>query len=146
MSGVNKVILIGNLGKDPETNQTPAGISVTKFPIATSETYKDQKSGEKKEIVEWHNLVLWRGLSEISSKYLKKGDKVYIEGKMRTRSWEKDGITRYTTEVVVDSMTMLTPKGSGGASTNGQAAGPANQVNHPEMIVQEKDGGDDLPF
>lgn len=109
MSGVNKVILVGRLGKDPESRNLESGKQVVNFSLATSETYKDQ-SGNKKEITEWHNISMWDGLAGIAEKYLKKGEMVYVEGKLKTRSWEKDGITRYTTEVVVDSMTMLTPK------------------------------------
>src|ERR1044071_9687517 len=114
MSGVNKVILVGRLGKDPEVRNLDNGATVANFTIATSESYKDRTTGEKKEITEWPNIVLWRGLAEISQKYLHKGDMVYIEGKLRTRSWEKEGITRYTTEIVADNMTMLSTKGSGG--------------------------------
>ncbi len=107
MSGVNKVILVGRLGKDPEVRNLDNGATVANFTVATSESYKDKTTGEKKEITEWHNIVLWRGLAEVAQKYLHKGDMVYIEGKLRTRSWEKEGVTRYTTEVVGDNMTML---------------------------------------
>ena len=109
MSGsINKVILIGNLGKDPEIRHLESGVSVANFPIATSEVYKDRKTGERVSQTEWHNIVLWRGLAEVSEKYLKKGDKVYIEGKMKTRSWQdQEGNNRYTTEVVGDNLTML---------------------------------------
>lgn len=152
MSGVNKAILIGNLGKDPETNHTSSGISVTKFPLATSETFKDQKTGERQERTEWHNIILWRGLSDIGSKYLKKGDKVYIEGKLRTRSWEKDGVTRYTTEVVADAMTMLSPKSHGGNGTTGTNGTNGIQetdqapASVPSSMVPANNGSDDLPF
>src|SRR3990170_5079357 len=115
MSGVNKVILVGRLGKDPEVRNLENGVSVANFTMATSETYKDRTTGEKKEATEWHNIVLWRGLAEVSQKYLHKGDLVYIEGKLRTRSWEKEGVTRYTTEIVADNMNMLGSRG-GGAS------------------------------
>ena len=118
MSGVNKVILVGRLGKDPEVRNLDNGAAVANFTIATSESYKDKTTGEKKEITEWHNVVLWRGLAEISQKYLHKGDMVYIEGKLRTRSWEKEGVTRYTTEIVADNMTMLNT-GRGGAWSGG---------------------------
>lgn len=107
MAGVNKVILIGRLGKDPETKTLENNLSVSNFSIATSESYKDRTTGEKKEVTEWHSIVAWRGLSEIVQKYLHKGDQVYIEGKLCTRSWEKDGITRYTTEVIAENLTML---------------------------------------
>jgi single-strand DNA-binding protein len=100
MSGVNKVILVGRLGKDPEVRNLENGATVANFTMATSETYKDKTTGDRKEITEWHNIVLWRGLADIAAKYLHKGDQVYIEGKLRTRSWEKEGVTRYTTEII----------------------------------------------
>jgi single-strand DNA-binding protein len=118
MSGVNKVILVGRLGKEPEVRNLDNGAAVANFTIATSESYKDRTTGEKKEVTEWHNIVLWRGLAEIAQKYLHKGDLVYIEGKLRTRSWEKDGVTRYTTEVVADNMTMLGSRGNSGGGGN----------------------------
>ncbi|MEQ8238997.1 MAG: single-stranded DNA-binding protein [Cyclobacteriaceae bacterium] len=155
MSGVNKAILVGRLGKDPEVRHLENGATVANFSIATSETYKDKNTGERKELTEWHNIVLWRGLADVAEKYLKKGDMVYIEGKLKTRSWDKDGITRYTTEVVGDNMTMIggTPNsgsGNGGAMNEGgqsrqepqytesHATQPANQ--------QPTDVTDDLPF
>ncbi len=107
-SSINKVILIGNLGKDPEIRHLESGVSVSNFSIATSEVYKDRKTGERVSQTEWHNIVLWRGLAEVSEKYLKKGDKVYIEGKLKTRSWQdQEGNNRYITEVVGDNLTML---------------------------------------
>src|SRR5690606_21709179 len=123
MSGVNKVILVGRLGKDPEVRNLDNGVSVANFTMATSETYKDRTTGEKKETTEWHNIVLWRGLAEVSQKYLHKGDLVYIEGKLRTRSWEKEGVTRYTTEIVADNMTMLGSRGGGNAGGGGSDYG-----------------------
>ncbi|HIO58675.1 MAG TPA: single-stranded DNA-binding protein, partial [Flavobacteriales bacterium] len=106
------VILVGHLGKDPEIRYTPSEIAVCSFSIATSETFKDRNSGERKSLTEWHNIVLWRGLAETSEKYLRKGSQVYIEGKLKTRKWsDKDGITRYTTEIVADVMQMLDKKG-----------------------------------
>ena len=105
---INKVILIGNLGKDPEVRHLEGGVAVCNFSIATGETYKDRNSGEKVTHTEWHNIVLWRGLAEVAEKYLKKGAKIYIEGKLRTRSWQdQEGNTRYTTEILGDNMTML---------------------------------------
>ena len=110
MAGVNKVILIGNLGKDPEVKYLESNVAVARFPLATNEVWKD-KNGEKKEHTEWHNIVLWRGLAELSEKYLHKGDRIYVEGRLRTRSWDdKDGNKRYTTDVIADNMTMLTAK------------------------------------
>lgn len=112
MSGVNKVILIGNLGKDPEVRTIEGGTKVANFPIATTESYKD-KNGNRQEQTEWHNIVLWRGIAEIAEKYLKKGATIYVEGKLRTRQWEsKEGEKRYTTEVIADSFTMLGKKDS----------------------------------
>ena len=138
MAGVNKVILVGRLGKDPELRTLENGASVVNFTMATSETYKDKKTGEKKEITDWHNIVLWRGLAEIAGKYIRKGDMVYIEGKMRTRSWEKDGVTRYTTEVIGDNMTMLSTKG--GANSN------ASDETTAANAEASSNGSDDLPF
>ena len=103
---VNKAILIGNLGKDPEVKFMPNGEAVCNFSIATSESWTD-KSGAKQEKTEWHNIVMFRKVAEIAGKYLKKGSTVYLEGKLQTRSWEKDGVTRYSTEVIADNMKML---------------------------------------
>jgi single-strand DNA-binding protein len=152
MSGVNKVILVGRLGKDPEVRNLENGAAVANFSIATSETYKDRTTGEKKEITEWHNIVAWRGLADITQKYLRKGDMVYIEGKLRTRSWEKDGITRYTTEIVADNMNMLTPRTSGGNTTGnnggGYGGGYSNDApTESRMAAPTIDTStDDLPF
>lgn len=145
MSGVNKVILIGRLGKDPEVRSLESGVMVANFTLATSEVYRDRNSGERKETTEWHNIVMWRNLAEIAQKYLHKGDMVYIEGKLRTRSWEKDGVTRYTTEVVADNMTMLTPRGSSNAPSaeNTPASKPAAENFTP---MPETGATDDLPF
>lgn len=146
MSGVNKVILIGRLGRDPEIRNLESGVPVANFTMATSETYRDRTTNEKKEVTEWHNIVLWRGLAEIAQKYLHKGDMVYIEGKLRTRSWEKEGVTRYTTEIVADNMTMLSPKASGGGSGNDSGYASANKGSGPENLPAETGGSDDLPF
>lgn len=155
MAGVNKVILVGRLGRDPEVRHLESGAAVASFSIATSETYKDRTTGEKRESTEWHNIVLWRGLAEIAEKYLKKGDQVYIEGKLRTRSWEKDNITRYTTEIVGDNMNML---GSGSQSSSGSPvpmpteedlSSSAPSTNTPSSTTApavESDVTDDLPF
>src|ERR1700757_5221974 len=106
MSGINKVILIGHLGKDPELRTLDGGVSVTSFPLATSESFN--KDGQRVEQTEWHNIVMWRGLVDQAAKFLQKGKLVYIEGKLRTRSFEdKDGIKKYTTEVVAENFTML---------------------------------------
>jgi single-strand DNA-binding protein len=121
MASVNKVILVGNLGRDPEVRYMPNGEAVANFSIATTENWKD-KSGVKQEKTEWHNIVMYRRLAEIAGEYLKKGRPVYIEGRLQTRKWEKDGVTRYSTEIIGDQMQMLGSKdggGSGGASYDG---------------------------
>jgi len=106
MSGINKVILIGHLGKDPEMRTLDGGVSVTSFPLATSEIFN--KDGQKVEQTEWHNIVMWRGMADVAGKFLQKGKLVYIEGKLRTRSFEdKEGIKKYTTEIIADNFTML---------------------------------------
>ena len=144
MSGVNKVILVGRLGKDPEVRNLENGASVANFTMATSESYKDKTTGEKKEVTEWHNIVLWRGLAEIAAKYLHKGDMIYVEGKLRTRSWEKEGVTRYTTEIVGDNMTMLSTRRDGGSSTDNRPSGAAQ--GSPSPAESKSDSTDDLPF
>lgn len=117
---VNKVILIGNLGKDPEVRYTPSGTAVANFSLATSENFKD-RDGNRQEKTEWHNIVAWRQLAEICGKYLHKGKQVYIEGKLTTRKWQgRDGIERYTTEIVADTMQMLGRAGEGSGSGQGQ--------------------------
>ncbi len=112
MSGsVNKVILIGNLGKDPEIRSIDTGVKVASFALATSETYTDKTSGERKELTDWHDIVVWRGLAEVVEKYLKKGMKVYVEGKLRKKSWtDKESNIRYNTEIVADQLTILSSK------------------------------------
>jgi single-strand DNA-binding protein len=142
MSGVNKVILIGRLGKDPEVRNLESGATVVNFTMATTETYKDKTTGERKEITEWHNIVLWRGIAEVAAKYLHKGDLVYIEGRLRTRSWEKEGVTRYTTEIIGDNMTMLSTRPAGSAE---RAAAPAPAYNNPVESTPDA-ATDDLPF
>ncbi|NQT77629.1 MAG: single-stranded DNA-binding protein [Bacteroidetes bacterium] len=141
MAGINKVILVGNLGKDPEVRTLENGTKVANFTLATSETYKT-KDGQKVTQTEWHNIVLWRGLAEIAERYMKKGNQVYIEGKIKTRSWDdKDGNKRYTTDIVGDNLTML----GGRKDTNEADAGPASVQDKPpdNNVSDEKD---DLPF
>lgn len=153
MSGVNKVILIGNLGADPEVRHLQNGATVANFRIATSETYKDRQTGEKREQTEWHNIVAWRGLGEITEKYLRKGSKVYVEGKLRTRTWQdRDGNTRYTTEVHAEEMTLL-DRPSGERQDMGGATAPASAAPAPRAAepVGAAPAGlphemDDLPF
>jgi single-strand DNA-binding protein len=138
MAGVNKVILLGNLGKDPEVRYLEGGTAVANFTLATSETYKDRTSGERKSITEWHNVVVWRGLAEIAEKYLKKGSQVYIEGKLRSRQWQdKDGNNRYTTEIVADTMQMV-GKRDDNASNESTPSSPD--------IENNNEVDDDLPF
>ena len=122
--GINKVILVGNLGRDPETRYMPSGGAVTNVSIATSKGWKDRDSGEQKERTEWHRIVFFNKLAEIAGEYLKRGSKVYIEGELRTRDWEKDGQKHYTTEVVASEMQMLDSRGDmGGGSYSGAAGG-----------------------
>jgi len=135
MAGVNKVILVGNLGKDPEVRYLDSGVAVANFSLATTESYKN-KEGEKVNQTEWHSIVLWRGLAEVAEKWLKKGSSVYIEGKIKTRKWEdKDGNNRYNTEILADNMTML-----GGKPISDSKSSPAHK-GQPEA-----DSADDLPF
>ena len=132
MAGVNKVILVGNLGRDPEIKYTPSGVAVANFSIATSDEWKDKNTGEKQERTEWHRIVAWRRLGEICGEYLRKGSQVYIEGKLQTRSWEdRDGNTRYTTEIVAQSMQML------GSANRASSAAPSSggQVATEEPLV-----------
>ncbi|OFY86886.1 MAG: single-stranded DNA-binding protein [Bacteroidetes bacterium RIFCSPLOWO2_12_FULL_35_15] len=125
MAGVNKVILVGNLGKDPEVRHLEGGAVVANFPLATTESYKD-KTGQRNEQTEWHNIVVWRGLAEIAEKYLKKGMTIYIEGKLRTRSWDdKEGHKRYTTEIVGDTFTILSKKEHSPSTTGTDDTGVA---------------------
>ncbi len=142
MAGVNKVILVGNLGKDPEIRHLENGRAVTNFTLATSETYKN-KEGNKVTNTEWHNVVLWTPLAEIAEKYLKKGSQVYVEGKLTTRSYDdKDGNKRYITEVVGREMTLLGGRPDG---ANGSAHTESAKVDEQNM-VQEPTNLDDLPF
>ena len=129
--GVNKVILIGNLGKDPEVKFFPNGDAFCNCTLATSESWNDKQSGEKKERTEWHNVVFTKKLAEIVGQYLKKGSKVYVEGSLRTRKWEKDGQDRYTTEIVVQDMQMLDGKGGGGDS-GGDGGGYSRSSSYSE--------------
>ena len=144
---VNKVILIGNLGKDPEVRYLENGAAVANFSIATSENYKDRKTGEKVSQTEWHNIVAWRGLAEIAEKYLKKGAKVYIEGKLKTRTWQdKDGNNRYSTEVITDNLTMLGSTVESMASSNQEKSTENESKPSPEKEFSSPDENDDLPF
>lgn len=146
MSGVNKVILVGRLGKEPEVRNLENGVTVANFSLATSETYKDKTTGDKKEVTEWHNISLWRGLADIAAKYLHKGDLVYIEGKLRTRSWEKEGVTRYTTEIIGDNMTMLSSKPGGGSGASEYRPSAPQQASSSPDFRPAEPTSDDLPF
>jgi len=116
--GINKVILIGNLGQDPESRTTPGGATVTNIRIATSESWRDKQSGEMKEQTEWHTVVMWNRLGEIAAEYLRKGSQVYIEGRLRTRKWQdKSGNDRYTTEIIASEMQMMGGRGGGGGAS-----------------------------
>jgi len=142
--GVNKVILIGNLGRDPEVRYMPNGQAVANVTIATSEAWKDKNTGEQQERTEWHRVVFFRRLAEIAGEYLKKGSKVYIEGKLQTRKWQdQQGQDRYTTEVVANEMQMLDSKGAG---NNFSSAPPdMDMANEPQMAAAG-DFDDDIPF
>jgi single-strand DNA-binding protein len=139
-NSVNKVILVGNLGKDPEVRTLESGSKVVGFSLATSEKYKDKITGEQRVQTDWHNIVMWRNLADIADKYLRKGMQVYIEGKLRTRSWQdRDGNNRYTTEVVADNMVMMSKSNNDSSSHSGS---PDNHSNAPG----ENDMPNDLPF
>jgi single-strand DNA-binding protein len=140
--GVNKVIVIGNLGQDPETRYMPSGSAVTNLRIATNESWKDKQTGEQKERTEWHSIAMFGKLAEIAAEYLRKGSQVYIEGKLRTRKWQdKQGNDRYTTEIVADEMQMLGGRSGGGApAMSDSGADSAPQRSSPD------DFDDDIPF
>ena len=135
--GINKVIAIGNLGKDPETRYVPSGAAVTQFSIACSETWLDKTTGEQKERTEWINVEVWGKAAEACAKYLSKGSQCYVEGKLQTDKWEKDGVTRYSTKVRADNVQFLGGKGEGGNR-------PAPAPSAPDTPQQEFD--DDIPF
>jgi single-strand DNA-binding protein len=151
--GVNKVILIGNLGQDPDTRYMPSGKAVTNIRIATSESWKDKQTGDQQERTEWHSVVMYDKLGEIAAEYLRKGSQVYIEGKLRTRKWQdKEGKDRYTTEIIADQMQML--GGRGGAGAGGGAGGggesrssrPAPSEERASAPAAEEGFDDDIPF
>lgn len=147
--GINKVILVGNLGNDPETRFMPSGGAVTNLSIATSESWKDKNSGQQQERTEWHRVVFFNRLAEIAGEYLKKGSKVYVEGSLRTRKWQdNNGQDKYTTEIVANEMQMLDSRGSsGGGDFNqdyGQQSSPAPQQNAPAQN-QNQGGGSNQP-
>lgn len=150
--GVNKVILIGNLGKDPEVRYFPSGDAVCNVTLATTESWKDKQTGETREATEWHNLVFPGKLAEIAGKYLKKGSRIYVEGSLRTRTWEKDGVKRYTTEIRVAEMQMLDGKPSGtapmGEDADADVRRPAANAGRaaPASDADASFEDDDIPF
>ena len=135
MASVNKVIIVGNLGRDPETRYMPNGEAVTNIAVATTESWKDKVSGEKKELTEWHRITFYRKLAEIAGQYLKKGSQVYIEGRLQTRKWtDKENVERYTTEIIADTMQMLGSRqgmGGGAAMEDDYGSAPALRQNAP---------------
>jgi single-strand DNA-binding protein len=143
---VNKVILIGNVGKDPEVRYLENGAGVASLTLATSENYTDKKTGEKRTITDWHNIVLWRGLAEITKNYVKKGSKIYVEGKLRTRSYtDKDNIVRYITEIIADELQLLTPRAE--SADNQQASYPPSlEAKNEQPLPDSFMSDDDLPF
>lgn len=148
MAGVNKAILVGNLGKDPEMRYTPNGVAVCSFPMATSDTYKDRNTGERITQTEWHNIVIWRGMAETAEKYLKKGSQVFIEGKIKTRSWEdQQGQKRYTTEVVADVMQLLDRPSStqGGSGSSGNQSVNTSQASASSFEKKSEASKEPIP-
>ena len=152
--GVNKVILVGNLGADPETRSMPSGMTVTNIRIATSESWKDKTSGAQQERTEWHHIALFGRLGEIAAEYLRKGSQVFVEGKLRTRKWQdKQGNDRFTTEIVADNMQMLGGRGggaggmAGGERSGGASAPPRDDYDQaPAPAGGKEDFDDDIPF
>ena len=140
--GINKVILVGNLGRDPETRYLPSGGAVTNVSLATSRSWKDRDSGEQKEKTEWHRIVFFNRLGEIAGEYLKRGSKVYVEGELRTREWEKEGQKHFTTEIVANEMQMLDSKGGNTDfdTNNNPSSGAPSSLSSTDII------DDDIPF
>ncbi len=147
--GVNKVILVGNLGKDPETRSTATGVAVTNITVATSSKSKDKATGEEKEYTEWHKVVFWNRLAEIAGQYLKKGSQVYIEGSLRTRKWQdKEGKDHYSTEIVANEMQMLGGKPGGGTASydRGESGGKSEAPASAPAAADKGFEDDDIPF
>ena len=156
--GVNKVILIGNLGRDPEIRYTPDGVAIANVTIATTDYWNDRNTGERQERTEWHRVVFFRKLAEIVEQYVKKGSKIYVEGRLQTRSWEQEGVKRYTTEIIANEMTMLDARGdAGGAGGSFEQRQPAaaaagGQQREKAAAAQPESSGfdnfddDDIPF
>ena len=147
--GINKVILIGNLGQDPETRYMPSGGAVTNFTLATNESWKDKQTGEQKDRTEWHKVAMFGRLAEIAAEYLRKGSQVYVEGRLQTRKWQdRDGNDRYTTEIVANEMQMLGGRGGGSSSFGGGSGGGSTSGSGggQQSAPPADDFDDDIPF
>jgi len=147
--GINKVILVGNVGQDPETRYMPNGNAVTNITLATSETWKDKNTGEQQERTEWHRVTFYQRLAEIVAEYVKKGSKLYVEGRLQTRSWEQDGIKRYATDIIANEMQMLDSRGSGSGGGGGSYQPAQQSVASEPAEPTPADMGefdDDIPF
>lgn len=156
--GINKVILVGNVGQDPETRYMPNGGAVTNLSLATSETWKDKNTGEQQERTEWHRVVFYQRLAEIVAEYVKKGSKLYVEGRLQTRSWEQDGVKRYSTEIIANDMQMLDSRSGGGDGGGSWQGGGQNQAprnsggnnsrgqSAPPPPGMDESFDDDIPF
>jgi single-strand DNA-binding protein len=152
MASVNKVIIVGNLGRDPETRYMPSGDALTNIAVATTDKWKDKATGEQKEATEWHRVAFFGKLAEIAGQYLKKGSQVYVEGRLRTRKWQdKDGVDKYSTEIIADTMQMLgSRQGMGGASQEEGAAQKSGAASQSKPAAKPapnfSDMDDDIPF
>ena len=148
--GINKVILVGNVGTDPEVRYMPSGGAVTNITLATSESWKDKQTGQPQERTEWHRLVFFNRLAEIAGEYVRKGSKLYVEGSLRTRQWEQDGVKRYTTEIVANEMQMLDSKPNQNQANNGQSRlatqAPAQHGTPTQPNIDNGFPDDDIPF
>ncbi|MAI53273.1 MAG: single-stranded DNA-binding protein [Gammaproteobacteria bacterium TMED95] len=147
--GINKVIIVGNLGRDPETRYLPSGGAVTNVSVATSKSWRDRESGEQKDRTEWHRVVFFNRLAEIASEYLKRGSKIYLEGELRTREWEREGQKHYTTEIVANEMQMLDSRGGmegGGGGNFGGSGGQSGRQQDDFGPPPSDDFDDDIPF
>lgn len=145
MAGINKVILVGNLGRDPEVKNLESGAKMARFTLATNETYTDRASGERKDLTEWHNIICWRNLAEIAEKYLNKGKQIYLEGRLRTRKWtDQNNVERYTTEILADNIQMLGRSDNASENSSVSTAVPAMVTQDSAYVPPIEE--DDLPF
>ncbi len=145
--GINKVIIVGNLGGDPETRYMPSGSAVTNLTVATNESWKDKQTGEQKDRTEWHKVAMFNRLAEVAAEYLRKGSQVYIEGKLRTRKWQdKNGQDRWTTEIIADEMQMLGGRGGGGGGSAPMSSGQDSSPPSAPPQAGPDDFDDDIPF